>query len=203
MEQNSKRNSRWYILTMIALIIGYVVVQLILLDNPEEQRTTEENQETILLEENSSLSPTGTNQSVDQYLIFVSENNPDDQHMLMEDYISKAVVHLAQALQELSEEEIIQLNPSTIQQLQNQSEEITSTDHSNKTIVVKHTFSMISGTMRSLQLKDGEQLHAEMVNLEQMANDIQQEVDITEQDIAVSQFLAQAGLVLELIEDEA
>lgn len=203
MQRNRNRHSRWYILTGIALIIAFVVVQLILLDETSEEQSVIESQETAGLEEQSSLSSTNSERFIDQYLNFVSDNTPNEQSMPMHDYISNAVVHLAQALQQLSDEEVIQLNPSTIKQLQDQSEEIVNTAEANKTMVVKHTFSMISGTMRSLEISNTEQLHTEMGNLEQMVNAIQQEVDITEQDVAVSQFLAQAGLVLELIEEEA
>lgn len=202
--QKRKSKSRWVIPTVIAVVIGFVVVQLVLLDETREQQITDEIEERAEVPE-SERQITSSNrafQSIDEYLVFVSENNPDDHGLLIGDYISNALTHLSEALEELSTSQEIQLNEATITQLKEQSDKIADAEQQEKATLVKTSFVMVAETIESLDIDDSAELQAELNTLQNMIDAIDTESVIEEQDEAVSQFLEQTGIVLELIEGE-
>ncbi|MFW5726914.1 MAG: hypothetical protein ACOCW4_03515, partial [bacterium] len=73
-----KKNNRWPILVLIALVLGFVVIQLVLLDDTEEQAISDEiDEQTETVDEVQM--PDEQNrafESVDEYVVFVSENDP-------------------------------------------------------------------------------------------------------------------------------
>ncbi|MDF9795597.1 ABC-type Na+ efflux pump permease subunit [Catalinimonas alkaloidigena] len=200
MQKKKKRHSRWYFLFIIALIIGFVVVQLLLLDDSEEQHSTQGKDDT---EQYKSQSHNSSDSAVDNYLTYISDHTPDDGTVNTEEYIANAVIYLTAALQDLSEENIIQLNPSVIKQLDRQSKSLSTSDTSNTIHAIKNTVGMISGAMQSIAISDTGRLQVEMQSLQQLADAINNEVRPETQSESVSKFLAQTGLLLELIEVEA
>jgi len=205
-EDHNKKKSknRWPILIFIALILGFVVVQLFILDETREEVVTDETEE-ITDQMNDDNPPTEDNvayREIDEYIVFVSENDPDDNSIFIGDYISSAIDHFTDALEQLSDEQAIALNGATIEQLEQQNERIEESEDLEKAEVVKSTFQMITQTMESIQLNDSERLQSEIKTLQDIANNINTETNIEEQDDAVSSFLEQAGIVLEIIENE-
>jgi cell division protein FtsN len=199
-----KSKNRWPILLFIALILGFVVVQLFILDETREEVIADETEE-LTDQMNDDNPPTEDNvayREIDEYIVFVSENNPDDHGIFIGDYISSAIDHFTDALEQLSDEQTIALNGATIEQLEQQNEKIEESEDLEKAEVVKSTFQMITQTMESIQLNDSERLQTEIKTLQEMANNINVDTDIEEQDDAVSSFLEQAGIVLEIIENE-
>lgn len=202
--QKKKNKSRWLILTVIAVIIGFVVVQLFLLDETREQQVADETEE-MTQQLNDDNAPSEENiayREVDEYIVFVSENDPDDNSIFIGDYISSAVEHLNDALEQLADQQAISLNGATLEQLESQNEKLEDAEGAAKAEIVKNTFQMITQTMESLQLDDSDNLQSEIRTLQDMAQGINSEIDIEEQEEAVSSFLEQAGIVLEIIENE-
>jgi len=206
-ENNStkrKKASRWLIPVVIAVILGFVVVQLLLLDETREEQIADETEE-ITDQMNDDNAPTEDNaalRSVDEYIVFVSENNPDDQEIFVGDYIASAVDHLTEALEDLSAQEEISLNEATIEQIEEQSEKMEDADDQARAREVRNTFRMISQTMESLQLNDSERLQSEISALQQLADSINENEAIEMQNESISRFLEQAGVVLEVIEND-
>ncbi|MEK6479304.1 hypothetical protein WJR50_17300 [Catalinimonas sp. 4WD22] len=202
--QRRKRRSRWVIPTVIAAVIGFVVIQLVLLDETREQQITDEIEERTEVPESEREVDSSNQafQSIDKYLVFVSENNPEDDSFLLGDYVSNALDHLGDALEELSASPEIQLNKATITQLKEQSNKIADAEEQEKATLVKTYFVMVAETIESLNIEDSPELQAELNTLQNMIDDIDTESVIENQDEAVSQFLEQTGIVLELIEGE-
>lgn len=199
-----KSKSRWLIPSVIALLIGFVVYQLIVLDDTRDQLVADETEE--LSEEVSGEKEADPSnvafRSIDEYIVFVSENNPDDNGIFVSEYISTALDHLTDALEELSGQQEIALNAATITQLKEQSDRIADSEDQEKSTLVKNSFIMISETMESINIEGSEKLQTELSNLQKMINNIDSDSSIEDQDEAVSQFLEQTGIVLELIETE-
>jgi hypothetical protein len=199
-----KKNSRWPILVLIALVLGFVVVQLVLLDDTEEQLISDEVDELTETVDEANAPDTQNLQfeSVDEYIIFVSENNPDDNSLFVNNYIASAVEKLGDALTDLTEAEEIALNTATINQLEEQREMLAEAEGRDKAMLVKNTFDIIAETMQSLDINNNSRLQTEIQTLDQMPDQINVEADIQEQNQAVSNFLEQTGIVLEMIESE-
>ncbi|WPP52465.1 hypothetical protein [Catalinimonas niigatensis] len=201
--QRKKSRSRWLIPAVIAIIIGFVIVQLVLLDETRDQQVTDEVEELTETSGEKEISPTNIPlRSIDEYVVFVSENNPDDNSIFVSEYIASALNYLTEALEELSEQQEIRLNAATLTQLKEQSDRISDSEAQEKAVHVKNSFIMISETMESLDLEGSEKLQTEIRTLQKMISAIDIESNIEEQDKAVSQFLEQTGIVLELIENE-
>ncbi len=203
-DNKRKSKSRWAILVFIALILGFVVVQLFLLDETREQQVANETEEMTDLR-NDNNAPSEDNvayREIDEYIVFVSKYDPDDNSIFIGDYISSALEHFTDALEQLSEQQAIALNGATLEQLESQNEKIEDAEDAAKAEAVQNTFRMITQTMESLQLDDSEKLQTEIHTLQDMAGDIDSTQDIEAQNDAVSSFLEQAGIVLEIIENE-
>ncbi|MFP4090023.1 MAG: hypothetical protein ACLFUB_08675 [Cyclobacteriaceae bacterium] len=199
-----KKNNRWPILVLIALVLGFVVIQLVLLDDTEEQAISDEiDEQTETVDEVQM--PDEQNrafESVDEYVVFVSENDPDDTELFVGDYISSAMDRLTEALTDLSETEEVKLHSATLDQLREHREMIANAEGRDKAVLVKKAFNVISQSMRSIDIQDNSRLQAEIQALDEMPDMINVETDIEEQDQAVSQFLEQTAIVLELIESQ-
>ena len=202
--KKKKSRNRWPILVFIALILGFVVVQLFLLDETRDQHIADETEEMTqdLNEDNPPSAENVAYQEIDEYIVFVSKNDPDDNSIFIGDYVSSAIEHFTDALEQLSEQEAIALNGATLEQLEAQNEKIEDADDAAKAAIVQNTFQMITQTMESIQLDDSENLQTEISTLQDMAKDIDGNIDIEQQNDAVSSFLEQAGIVLEVIENE-
>jgi len=193
MPRISRRHSRWYLLLIIALLIAFVVFQLLRLSFTD--KPTDQNQSSQVVPEHIDTYDT----DIDKYLAYISSY----QHQqASDDYISGAVNYLTLALEELNQKHRIALNPSTLVQLQEQSKKISHSSDTDKTLTVSHTFEMISGVMQSIELNNSEQLAQERSNLRQMAENFRDNLELEQQDMAISQFLAQTGLLLEILEAE-
>ncbi|WKN31964.1 hypothetical protein PZB74_01160 [Porifericola rhodea] len=195
MPRISRRHSRWYLLLIIALLIAFVVFQLLRLSFTN--KPTDQNQSSQAVPQHIDTYEYDTD--IDKYLAYISSY----QHQqASDDYISGAVNYLTFALEELRQKHRIALNPSTLVQLQEQSKKISHSSDTDKTLTVSHTFEMISGVMQSIELNNSEQLAQERSNLRQMAKNFRDNLELEQQDMAISQFLAQAGLLLEILEAE-
>lgn len=203
-DKRKGKKSRWPILIFIALILGFVVVQLLLLDETRDQHVADETEEMTdqMNDENAPSADNVAYREIDEYIVFVSKYDPDDNSIFIGDYISSAMEHLNEALEQLSEQQAIALNGATLEQLESQNEKIEDAEGVAKAEVIKSTFQMITQTMESLQLDDSDKLQTEIRTLQDMAGDIDSNQTIETQNDAVSSFLEQAGIVLEIIENE-
>jgi len=203
-KKKKKNKSRWPILIFIAMILGFVVVQLFLLDETRDQQIADETEEMTqqLNDDNAPSEDNVAYQEIDEYVVFVSKYDPDDNSIFIGDYISSAMEHLNEALEQLSEQQAIALNGATLEQLESQNEKIEDAEGAAKAKVVQNTFQMITQTMESIQLDDSDKLQTEIQTLQDMAGDIDSNQTIETQNDAISSFLEQAGIVLEIIENE-
>lgn len=203
-KKKKKNKSRWPILIFIAMILGFVVVQLFLLDETRDQQIADETEEMTqqLNDDNAPSEDNVAYQEIDEYVVFVSKYDPDDNNIFIGDYIVSAMEHLNEALEQLSEQQAIALNGATLEQLESQNEKIEDAEGAAKAKVVQNTFQMITQTMESIQLDDSDKLQTEIQTLQDMAGDIDSNQTIETQNDAISSFLEQAGIVLEIIENE-
>jgi len=201
--KQKKSSGRWSILVVIAAVIAFVVIQLYLLDETRKPGKDEETETLVDTKRKSDqpISEGGVYGEIEEYMIFVSENIPDDPTIYVDEYVTTALKRFHQALVQLDKEHHINLNEATLAQLALQSDKIDVARETDQAEVVKNTFSMITQTMKSLQAKDAGQLQSEIQTLQQMAQNIETDMAIENQEDTISSFLVQVGTILKMIEE--
>ncbi len=193
-QSRQKSKSRWLIPAGIAFILVFVVVQLFLLDETRHQSIA---QEKVSEEVNIVASP------IDEYIVFVRENKPQENSLFVGGYLSGALEHLTIALKELSRQEAVSLDKEAFSKLKEQSERIANAPRNEKAALVNDFFVLVAQNLESLNLKGSEQINKEINMLQEKLHALNDKHTVENQEEAISQFLKQTGIVLELIENEA